>query len=270
LVPHHTTTDHTSGNQIMDSPDIKSLESLPSELVGLILVNLSSDDLIKVGQASQQLKSFIDSWNFWADKAHHDFNFPRHLFLKRTTYPDPQQSYQTLVTSQADLANWLIASIIQNRLDIVKYLSEKKGFDLSWALEVATRYGRDDIMAYLKSNGAQYTDIDMELADSAEGGLFDRVKELIAHGATDFHEAMMGAITVNRLDIVQYLVEQGGGDLDLTEPLLAAASMGDLSIVQYLISQDAEALTWAIPEAINVAQKENHPAVAAYLESHLN
>jgi hypothetical protein len=254
----------------MDSPDIKSLESLPPELVSSILVNLPYDDLIKVGQASQRLKSFIDSSTFWADKAQKDFNFPRHLFLKRTSYPDPQQSYQKLVTSHADFANWLIASIIQNRLDVVKYLGKKKEFDISWALEVATRYGREEIITYLKSKGARYADINMELADSAEGGLFDRVKELIAQGATDLNEAIHGAIIVKRLDIVQYLVGQGGEDLDLTQPLLAAASMGDLPIIQYLISQGGEALTVSIPEAITVAREENHPEVATYLESHLN
>lgn len=250
----------------MNVPDITYLESLPPEVITGILIKLPFNDIIRLCQLSRYLSSFCNSWDFWADKAYEEFGFPKQLFLHEPHFQNPRQSYLVLARSQRNLNIWLIDAIDGDRLDLVKYILSRIGSgpkDLDYDLEVATVAGSVSAINYLKSLGAKYDDINHELADAAEGGLLDRVKELISQGATDFNEALLGAINGLRILVIQYLVETQKNHLDLDEALINAAFIGDLPIIQYLVSQGAHVTN----AAISTAEDEDQTEAVEYLKS---
>lgn len=257
----------------MELPEINYFESLPPEVVTTILIKLSCNDILNVCQLSRYLWSFCDSWEFWADKVHAEFGFPKHWFLQLSESRKPRQFYLVLARLHRNPVEWLIDIIGLNRwaiglerLALVKYIlpkASKNLKELNFFLVTATLWGNVPLIDYFKSQGAKYERITDELVDVAEGGLLDRVKDLIAQGADNFDEAFEGAVIKCQFPVIQYFVETQRAHLDLDGRLFDAAFTGNLNIIQYLISQGAQ----VTPEVIGTAEYGDRTEAVAYLKS---
>jgi hypothetical protein len=72
-----------------------NLESLPPEVVTSILVDLPFQQVLQSCRTSRYLRSFCQSYSFWAAKAQHDFQLPPPVFLANQTL-DPRARYRLI------------------------------------------------------------------------------------------------------------------------------------------------------------------------------
>ena len=133
---------------------------------------------------------------------------------------------------------------IRNKLDILKYLSEKYNINHSENLRIACYKGYYEIIKYLiKKGGDIHIYEDAPLRISCEEGEYETVKYLIEKGA-DLHSrenySLRHASARGYLNIVKYLVEQGG-DIHAEDDfaLRYSTAHGHVEVSRYLIDQGA-------------------------------
>jgi hypothetical protein len=136
-----------------------SLETLPTELVVTIVLQLPVTDLLRVSQTSTFLRSIGRDWSIWAEKAQQEFKFPRDLFYQNRVN-SASQRYRQIQSYQGDVNTALIQAITNNDLGGFNYLSAKareveaqKPWKwpclLSRALQKASQLGHMDIVTWI-------------------------------------------------------------------------------------------------------------------------
>jgi ankyrin repeat protein len=231
----------------MDS--IHDLESLSPELVTQILLNLSVTEISRVCRVSSYLRSFCSDWQFWAEKAAQDFNYPITLFLQHQHLPamrgpwgvgpSPIKAYQDIQKRQQDLDHSLIFFAQRGNLPEINYLLHRGATNLNGALRVA-----------------------------ASSGQMTTVDELILAGATDISGAVIEAARHNHKALMDYLIDLGDAmnhPIDLNQALDQAAYYGRLNIVRDLINRGATNINEALRHAIGSAV--TRPLLFRYLLS---
>jgi ankyrin repeat protein len=277
--------------------DITKLQSLPPEIVTPILLQLPLTDLRRVCQVSTYLRSFCQSWDFWADRAAQEFKFPRNLF-KYTTKETPRQHYDEIPAYLQNPTNFLVETARNNYPDLLHYLIQigtptqdqlnaalyeaaKNGHssavqelinagtdirvnakDLN-PLQIAIKNGKSNIVqALIQGARNRQTARDVALYFAARYGQVSLVRSLLQAGADDLNSALMAAATTGQVGIVQLLSQAGATDLN--DPLIQAAYTGNLPATQTLIAVGATDVEAALLEA---AAQGHLPVVMELIQS---
>jgi hypothetical protein len=269
---------------VNDINDVKTLNSLPPEVITPILLQLPLPDLQRVCQASTYLRSFCQSWDFWADRAAQDFGFPRNLFtytIKET--PNPRQHYYEIPKYIRNPNSFLVEAARHNYPELIRYLIQegKPNYDLlRTALYEAAKNGHSDAVQELikartgiwvnakEENPLQiaiknrYGNIvgiliqaatnhqealDAALYFAAGYGQESMVRSLLQVGADDLNRALMAAVTTGHVHIAELLINAGAEDLN--DLLIQAAYNGNLHATRTLIDLGATDLEEALIEA---------------------
>jgi hypothetical protein len=238
------------------------MQSLPVELIQEILLHLSLVDLSRVCQVCSDLSTFSRDWNFWAEKAWREYQFPRDLFKSiplihshpRDRYVQVR-TYCTNIYPSNDTASLdqiiRLASITgpsvngigedeslgdprcQWHIDVIKYfISQRRIHRLNYVLCRASEYGNLELVQYCVSQGAwAFNDAATECA---RNGHFSVLRWLIDHGATKLDRVLYAASAGGHLEMVQYLILHGATDY---EGALQCAQENDHNhIISYLLS----------------------------------
>jgi ankyrin repeat protein len=234
------------------------LDSLPIELLSAILIQLSILDLSRLAQVSSSLSVLCRSWDLWADKTQRDFNFPRKLFF-RTHLDDPRLQYWQLRHYHQDIKKALPLVAYDNNVDLMEYFIHHGDMDLGFAVAMAARYHRLEMIDYLLSQGSDInkaligaavggqpdlipkfitagaTDIELALTLAASYDQVEMIPCLMTHGATGVNAALRGAAKNNQVRSLKYLMNHGA--TDLSGALIGATENGSFTVVEYLVTQ---------------------------------
>jgi ankyrin repeat protein len=126
-------------------------ESLPPELVIQVLQHLPVSDIIPICESSRYLNSFCHDWTLWAEKARHEFKFPRDQFTQ-TYLRLPIQRYQQVRTYHDHPDNFLITAARSGNTKLIEYLVDV-GVDkvsiILDAIEIAAARGNVNMLRSL-------------------------------------------------------------------------------------------------------------------------
>jgi hypothetical protein len=182
-----------------------SIETLPYELLLPILLDLSSIDIERLGQAVPQLTWIYHDWDFWATKAQHDFALPREMFMDsyhlEAAYP--RHRYLQIQGYQQCLNDKLLSAINQNRAPWVKYFIDRGATNLNQSLEWVC--GRSPQIGELILSHP-LLDLNRVLEIAAAHGRLYLVKDLFNRGATSLYYARTNALLNNHHDVSDYLM----------------------------------------------------------------
>ncbi|KAL3088391.1 hypothetical protein niasHS_008346 [Heterodera schachtii] len=164
----------------------------------------------------------------------------------------------------------------RNQLNVAKCLVEIGGADIELAdsdghtpLTLAAFAGQLDFVRYLLAHGALINGTDIAGASPLHYAAGIDVKQQAGKsGITALHAAYLA----NDLNIVKFLVEEAGADLEIRDAtgrtaLMGAASDGLADIVQYLVTKKART-DWKDENgitAIDYAEKNGHTEVVKIL-----
>jgi hypothetical protein len=232
----------------MEVSTCRSLDSLPVELIQEILLHLSIADLSRVCQVCSNLSTFGRDWNFWAEKAWREYQFPHDLFKStpltyprnryvqvryycqnehdalyqligrnwdpsaypdRPTDPYPDPRFKSQLTDPED-------QLYQERL--FRYLVGRGAHSynygpITWAAIRGDAQLVDQLLNNWTPNLDNVLHLNEALEGAAEGGHLDLVKDLIRRGAYSLRSALDDAIRSNHLHVVEYLISQGSNDV---------------------------------------------------------
>jgi ankyrin repeat protein len=247
--------------------DVSDLESLPPEVIVSILLDFSVPQILSFCRVSKYLASFCRNWNFWAEKAKHDFGLPTHVF-RQIDLLTPWERYHEIREYQKNLNQALYEAIKRGSLDLVKYLVSRGATNIDGSLYLAVLNDHLDLVKYFNfiSQGA-YSSYALSMA--LNGNHPEIIKYLISHGANsslDLQGVVQIAASKGDLDLVQYATTIFPENPTLDIALGNAASMGHLDVVKYLLSQkNAD-----INVALSVAASKGHLNLVQYLLSQKN
>ncbi|KAL3073222.1 hypothetical protein niasHT_031170 [Heterodera trifolii] len=193
---------------------------------------------------------------------------------------------------QPDGTTPLMEASLRKHLNVAKCLVEKGGADMEFAsssghtaLTYAAFSGQLDFVRYLLAHGALINGTDIADASPLHYAVFGRHLDVCAalveagidvkqqagkSGITALHAAYL----VNDLNIVKFLVEKAGADLEIRDAsgrtaLMGAAFEGQADIVQYLVMKKART-DWKDENgdmAIDYAEKKGHTEVVKILRA---
>ena len=275
---------------------VPTLQSLPPEILEIILLNIPLSNLSKIFQTSRSLNRFCHDWHFWAQRAKKDYEFPIKYF-NETTLTEPIERYNQIKFYLQHPQQYFLELAEKGNIDLIKYLVTHASFGkdniyklstLDYTLNHAAKYL--NVVEYLVSQGA---DIDNALIYAAENGYLEIIKYglnyyykhhsimqllnqlldlatrgghvnimkyLIAEGANDINTALLAAISSNKDFVIPYLVSLGANNLN--SALMLAVENGYLPIVKYLVSHGANNLN----TALNYAFHYNRIDIIQYLD----
>jgi len=155
--------------------------------------------------------------------------------LKKSIIKNYTELIKYLIQKNVEIPNSAVSDVAENgHLDIVKYLVEKKGANISVdAVSHAAINGHLDIVKYLVEKGAKISDDAVEYA--ARSGNLALVKYFVEKGANISDDAISYAAKNGHLDIVKYLVENGAKIIDIDINLAKTKEIKD-----YLIQKQKE------------------------------
>ncbi len=172
----------------------------------------------------------------------------------------------------------LVWAAQDGHLDIVKYLIEKgvnNPEKIDGALMFAAVRGHLNVVKYFIENNLSHVSHRNLLIDAAEGGDLATVKYLVENDADITAEALLMAVRTNRLDVTEYLLNNGAppgaagsipADIHVRndEALYLAAEKGYLEMVILLIENGAD-IHAMNDKALQIAAASNHLNVVKYL-----
>jgi ankyrin repeat protein len=274
------------------------LESLPLELLFPIMIQLSPTDLRHLSQTSSYFAQLLCEWNFWADKAHHDFQFPRSLFRQtdlhhpgvryyeiKDHYPDwewllgeaarygnPDAVKVAMSLGAKDLDGALYVAAKSNQLDLIQWL-QRHGANVNYyAIVVAAEHGHQNIVNYLINYLIDPRQLSIALYRATLNGRSKIVTDLLRYGATELEDSLQIAANSGYRDIVTTLVNHGARTINAA--LMRAAQQGHLDIVRYLVSCGAGQTIEPHPMAMDhleaakaLAIGAGHEEIVRYLQS---
>ncbi|KAL3095185.1 hypothetical protein niasHT_023006 [Heterodera trifolii] len=186
----------------------------------------------------------------------------------------------------------LMEASLRKHLNVAKCLVEKGGADMEFAsssghtaLTYAAFSGQLDFVRYLLAHGALINGTDIADASPLHYAVFGRHLDVCAalveagidvkqqagkSGITALHAAYL----VNDLNIVKFLVEKAGVDLEIRDAsgrtaLMGAAFEGQADIVKYLVMKKAR-IDWKDENgdtAIDYAEKRGHTKIVKILRA---
>jgi hypothetical protein len=230
-----------------------SLESLPVELIQEILLHLSISDLSRVCQVCSDLSTFGRDWNFWAEKAWREWQFPRDLF-KSTPLTHPRDRYQQVKTYYIDIYASLdniigIASIrchTVNGIDV----NQPKDPRCLWHVDSPEdRHYQEQLVRHLISRQLdQLTPGTLPICFSptflewlSERGCGDLIDPIFTRNGGDgstfiyLDPMLIGSARGGYLNSVKEMVRRGA--TQLRQALNAAIYDNHVDVVKYLVSQ---------------------------------
>lgn len=243
------------------------LERLPLELQFMIMIQLSLEDLKNLSLTASHFNRLYHDWNFWADKAHHDFQFPWSLFEStKSLMPcrryaeiqeySPDYNYCNWILDEAARHNNLNAAkqavnqgadnfdgalylaALYNCIHVFKWLITQDQVFIPWPLIVAARYDHGQIIKCIFEHcDVPIPSLNDALDIATANGHINIIKDLLYRGATNLNYNLTQAARSGRLEIVTLLVAYGATGLD--HALLEAAKYGHFDVVQYLVDHGA-------------------------------
>jgi hypothetical protein len=248
-------------------------ESLPRELLDQICVELTPMEMGRLALVCRYFAEVSRDWNFWAEKAYHDYAFPRPLFLTARSMPDLSGYHRYRYVEAYQSAYWvpLTQAVAYPEIDIVKYiLSRHKNLNLDSVLYTAAAHNQIELVDFLIQRGA--TDLNYALDKASWSGHLDMVKFLLRHRVTpnghNLYEAVRAA--VNQINIVKCLIQHGV--TDYTWGVIGACQHGNLEIVKLLIESGQPATNfydyrYTIERGHSEAMMYGFSAISDYLGS---
>jgi ankyrin repeat protein len=227
------------------SHTLANLESLPPEVIILVLQDLPVSDILSVCGSSNYLSSFCQDWDLWAEKASHEFNFPRDQFTQ-TYLRVPIQRYQQIRAYHNRPGMFLIRAARSGNLQVIEYLLDIGADDarptidarqILDAIDVAAETGNVAVLRRLleafdlpqpdAEGNYDEEKLDEWLEWAQNGALFfDNLDELLDY-------ALRLAARHNHVEAVQELIEAGAHDYGFA---LAEAGLGGYTdIVELLL-----------------------------------
>jgi hypothetical protein len=233
---------------------INDLRQLSTDDFINILLALPIKELINLCRASPGLRPLCGNWDFWADKAATDFNFPPEIFVKsKSKRKNPWDQYIDILTANdPNASNFQFEEILRNTIkrddiDLLQYWLTTPKFQNRIPLEFTP------MLTEAASNGN--IPIIQLLLDYAKTHITYPVSESI-------DKAIRSASGRGQLKAVQYLqaatrfkpnIKQLNDDLDV------AARSGNLELVRHFIDMGATdihkaLITAAVSNKINVVR----------------
>jgi hypothetical protein len=222
---------------------INPFDSLPSEIMILILDHLTCDDLGRVNQVSRYFHSMCQDWDVWATQAAHDFGCSRELF-KLTQLPSPIRRYQEVQTYRQIRDEYLydvdpMAHIYIEGQILTPRPTRREDADMTMALETAVEH--DDLTTVervLQSLVASAITNKVRILNGAlpkavKRGDWAIVEDLFAAGATARNDAMILAAKLGNWPLTKLLYDNGATDVN--DSLRQAAYAGQLIVVRELL-----------------------------------
>jgi ankyrin repeat protein len=275
----------------MNPANPANLGSLPPELVIQVLQDLPVSDILSVCESSRYLSSFCQDWDLWAEKARHEFSFPRDQFTQ-TYLRLPIQRYLQIKAYHDRPNNFLDRATRSGNLALLEYLLDIGGNprQILSAIDVAAETGNVAVLHrlleafHLPKLDAEGNYDDEELEEWSEwadhGRLFfddfddllkdalelaarhhhvGAVQELIQAGTIDYGPALMAAGLNGYMDIVQLLLHHTPPNKRtryFSYLLVGAAAGGHLNLVKTAIQAGAINLNDALSSAAGHGQIE--------------
>jgi hypothetical protein len=227
---------------MISAPD-QMLDSLPSEIIILILDHLSSHDLGRVNQVSRYFHMISQDWDVWATQAAHDFGCSRELF-KLTQLPSPLRRYQEVQTYRQIRDEYLY------EVDPMTYIyiegqiltprpTRRVDADMTMALETAIEH--DDlttverVLQLLTASAItnKVRILNGALPKAVKRGDWAIIEDLLIAGATARNDAMILAAKLGNWPLTKLLYDNGATDVN--DSLRQAAYMGQLIVVRELL-----------------------------------
>jgi hypothetical protein len=258
----------------MSSDQASPLHNLPVEVLFAIMIDLSHLDLSRLRHTCRYLRSMGYDWPFWSEKAWHDFEFPRSLFVE-TKHHDPLDRYREIFDHYyiprlglspslglLKLVDRLAGHADPDRPSLHLETSERS--ERSERLERSERSERSERpkvspdvetsesrevspeVDSLDNYGLRYEipHVPFHLNEAVKNGKLDIITAIINHGVTGaaLNKALYMAAVYNQLDIVKLLISHGATDLQ--SALIAAAHTDHNDIVAFIVAyQGDHALT---------------------------
>jgi hypothetical protein len=246
-------------NTPFESGSHSYLNQLPLELLVLIIVQLSPTDLQHLSLTSSYFAQLLREWDFWSDKAHYDFQFPRSLFRQTDLHhpgiryfeiKDHYPNWEWLLGEAArygnqdavkvamslgakDLDGALYVAAKSNQLDLIQWL-QRHGANVNYyAIVVAAEHGHQNIVNYLINYLIDPRQLSIALYRTTIKGHHRIVTDLLRYGATELEDSLQIAASSGYSDIVVTLVNHGARTINAA--LMRAAQQGHYDIVRYLV-----------------------------------
>jgi phosphohistidine phosphatase SixA len=239
-----------------------NLGSLPPEVVFPILIDLPVQTVLRVCQVSSYLRSFCQSWDFWRDKAYHDFQVPPEVF-NAFREQNPLDRYRLLAQFQKHPEQTINQVARLGDVTLMHYLLTRTPHIpiTNFGLVLQRGIGHLPMVQYLVEqilpllpdpNSNKQLFLDTGLIDAIMSGQLPVVDYLLTHGASrhldHLNNALRKAVLYSHGPIMQYLVEHGANGLNDTL-IIASQRQNNLPIVQYLVEHGATNLDAALQEA---------------------
>jgi hypothetical protein len=249
-------------------------ESLPFELVEQILIQLKPVEISRLTTVCRYLASVCQNWTMWADKAWHEFNFPRPSFLNprpawktHCVYQRYREAYSYSLNNKAHLQHFAATGDV----DMVEYIIRRHPtLTRTEALGYAAANNHRDVIKIFISVPAGTPDLGYAMSQAIASGHLDLVKFLIQHGVSgDSYYLYIAAIN-NQLEILRYLIQLGIQPYD--QALYGASQWCHFDITRALLELDQPEQKYmdyaqAINNAFNEANARGYNNIMNYLWS---
>lgn len=242
---------------------LNPFESLPLELVYHILVQLKPAEICRLTSVCRYFAILCRDWNVWAEKAWHDFDLPRHVFLNPRPYWNqhiPYRCYRNAKRYRYPTEGHLKRFASDGDTEMIRYLFYRNShlklklkLKLNEAIGYAAYYNHVDAVLTLIQAGE--TNLWYAMTEAIRGGHLEMLKILVEHGAHyDSYQLYVAAIH-NQLEILRYLMQSGVIPYD--QALIGASQYGHFEIVRALIESAepprnyvnyARTINWAFNE----------------------
>lgn len=234
------------------------MESLPYELLFKILLPLTYEDIIKTCLTNQYYQNIYHDTNFWKTKVTQDFQIKTELLTNKIEGPNLylyylyHEKWICLPGSEKviDINDCLEVAIDNGDLSLVKYFVNKSNINLNEALQQAVINNNLEIVNYLVSQGAT-----LKLKSSTETYplIVNIIKEIFFAASTNNRQKIDYLLNISSafyyLTVTKQLVYPYRNQL-LEEALEGAITGGKLDLIKYLISLGAKHLDMAIYKAV--------------------
>lgn len=249
--------------------NLADLTALPPELLTQILLDLPVTEILRLCRISTRLHALCQSPAFWADKAHHDFNYPPRQFL-HNLLGLPVRRYRWVQNLYHNPNAALISAVIRGSEPDVDYLLTVGATDVNRALAVAAARGQRLIMELLLNHGA--TQVDEAIKQASRNNHGDIIKWLYQRGCNlgqpiDLNQALWEATRHGFASLVIELIHLGATDVD--RALVAAASRPDTHLLDIIMTTGAPGITLnGINRALVQAATYGNSRTTRYLIEH--
>jgi len=235
------------------------MEYLPTEIIFNILIHIPYESIINFCLVNQQYYTILNDNNFWATKAHLEFNVIHQDFFN--TNLQPSYRYVQLLTSYGirtlrgsekftDINICLSLSSYQNNLSMVEYFLNKGATNLVEAFNEAILGKSLKVFIYLLdllilNNKLTDQVLSKALISASSIGskkilnyLISKGKEFNFPSIQDFNLSLYHAVIHDHYKIIDYLISLGANNF--YSSLYEVSLKGNVELINYFIAKSHE------------------------------